>query len=188
MKKIYAILALLIIFLMPAVVKAEEIDPCWDGNCSYVVNASTNTTTIVRLSDAEIEARKNVPAPISSPVNTEPTYDLVVVTPKQSFGTNGTLEQLTNVVTQIEQEAKSANDNKYYESCLYTDCYKYVADGMKVEVKDLDIKDLKQRAIARIDNAERLTELAIKAREVLAEVEVMSKALLPLVEQAVITE
>lgn len=182
--KLTAILTLLILILTPIIVKAEELDPCWDGNCSYVVDASTNTTTIVRLSDAEIEARKNIPAPVPTPTPTEPIYDLVVVTEKQSFGTSGVVQDLQNVVQDLESRAKTANDNKYIEPCLYQTCVKIIADGLKQTEVEITYKDLRDRAEQRLLVSEQLNELALKARQVLSEIEVMSRQYLPLIEEA----
>lgn len=176
MKKALIVIALLILATMPSVVRAEELDPCFDGNCSYNVNATTGVTTITRLSDEEIALRQSyvpieVPTPSPEP-SIEPKYDLVVETPTQTFGTNGTIEQLTEVVTQLEEKAKSADEKKYDEPCLYTDCVKYVADGTKgtVEVVDITYRELRDRYETRIVQANRAQELANKAKEVLSQI------------------
>ena len=184
MKKIWAVLALTIVFLTPSIVKAEETDPCWDGNCSYNVNATTGKTTIIRLSDEEIAQRNSYVPPVVVTPNPEPKYDLVVITPNQSFGTSGTIQQLTEVVVNLESQSKNANDSKYDEPCLYQDCVKYVADGTKgtVEIVDITYRELRNRFIDRLGSAEQLNELALKAREALSEIEVMSKSMLPLIE------
>lgn len=199
MKKIWAVLALTIVFLTPTIVKAEEVDPCWDGNCSYNVNATTGQTTITRLSDAEIALRNSYVAPVipsPEPIpSSEPTYNLVVITEEQSFGTSGTVQQLETVVQDLEQKAVSAEESKYDEPCLYTDCVKYVADGTKgtVEVVDITYRELRNRQIERLANVERtqslatqarkiFTEITTKAKEILLEIKTISESILPIID------
>ena len=180
MKKTWAVLSLMIVFATPTIVKAEEVDPCWDGNCSYNVNATTGQTTITRLSDDEIAQRQSYVPPVIPTPSPEPTYDLVVITEQQSFGTSGTVQQLENVVQELEQKAVSAEENKYVEPCLLTDCKKYVADGTKqtVEVVDITYRELRDRQITRIAQAETTRTLADKARKIFTDITTKAKELL----------
>jgi hypothetical protein len=131
---------------------------CPSGVCAVEVNA---TTGVVTYTDAPPRVETSVP---SLPAPVEPTHMVVVQTANSSFGTSGSLEQVTQAVQQII----SAPQAPQTDPCASGGCTKIIVNATTgvTEILPLSPADIQQRLVDQYMNYARQLELAIAAKDV----------------------
>jgi hypothetical protein len=153
MKKIILITGLAI-----SSIATPAIANCPSGNCAVEINC---TTGVVTYTDAP--PRVNMPATVI-PEPIPPTHMVVVQTANSSFGTSGSLEQVTQVVEQII----SAPQAPQTDPCSLGGCTKVIVNATTgvTEMLPLSPADIQQRLVDQYMNYARQLEMAIAAKDV----------------------
>jgi len=147
------VLLSLLIVLIPTPAFAN----CPSGYCDVEVNCTTGVVTYR-------DAPPRVETPIFvTPQPVAPTHTINVQTPSQSWGTSGTVEQITQAVQTLIPQPLTT------DPCLNGGCNKVeinVTTGVTT-ISPLNEADLKQRARDQVEQSQRQAELAKTAYQAL---------------------
>ena len=131
---------------------------CPSGVCAVEINCTTGEVTYT-----DAPPRVDMPAPaILEPI--APTHMVVVQTANSSFGTSGSLEQVTQAVEQII----SAPQAPQTDPCSLGGCTKVIVNATTgvTEILPLSPADIQQRLVDQYMNYARQLEMAIAAKDV----------------------
>jgi hypothetical protein len=153
MKKVILITGLAI-----SLIATPALANCPSGNCAVEINC---TTGVVTYTDAP--PRVDTPALII-PTPVMPTHQVVIQTTNGAIGTNGSYEQVQQLVQQVIQAPKPPE----LDPCASGGCNKVIVNATTgvTQILPLTPADIQQRLVDQYMNYARQLEMAIAAKDV----------------------